>query len=287
MGPQKLPAGTPCHIWQRKRLIFSGVGTVHSARAAYDRFAAIYDECNAQNDYERWLGTALLPTLRRFGLRNGRALDIGCGTGKAFPPLLKRGWTVSGCDVSPAMLDVARRKFGDRVPLYEFDARDVPRLETPDAPATGGCFQLVLLLNDVVNYLTDNGDLSRAFAAVRRNLTDGGLAAFDANSISLFRHAFGSGISEIMDERGVTWRGLAGEVHPGGTFEAQLSGRGVETHIHRQRHWTAQEIRAALAGAGLACVAAMGQSEDDGDIILSEPPNEEREFKVIYVAAPM
>ena len=75
-----------------------------SAEATYDRFAPIYDEWNAQNDYEMWLGEALLPALEMHGLRKGWALDVGCGTGRAFLPLLARGWRVIGCDVSAGML---------------------------------------------------------------------------------------------------------------------------------------------------------------------------------------
>src|ERR1051325_1829180 len=71
-----------------------------SAQLTYDRFAPIYDAWNSQNDYEMWLGEALLPAIERCGLRKGRALDVGCGTGRAFPPLLARGWQAPGGDVS-------------------------------------------------------------------------------------------------------------------------------------------------------------------------------------------
>ncbi|HEX8050012.1 MAG TPA: hypothetical protein VF504_00975, partial [Solirubrobacterales bacterium] len=46
------------------------------AQTAYDRYAPVYDESNAQNDYEMWLGEVLLPELEKHGLRNGWALDV-------------------------------------------------------------------------------------------------------------------------------------------------------------------------------------------------------------------
>ncbi|HYG96722.1 MAG TPA: methyltransferase domain-containing protein, partial [Solirubrobacterales bacterium] len=86
-----------------------------SARIAYDRYAPIYDEWNAQNDYEMWLGETLLPEMEKHGLRKGWALDVGCGTGRAFDTLLSRGWQVVGSDVSGGMLAEAERNFGSRV----------------------------------------------------------------------------------------------------------------------------------------------------------------------------
>jgi SAM-dependent methyltransferase len=258
-----------------------------SAQTAYDRLAAIYDEANAQNNYELWLGEALLPELEKHGLQKGWALDAGCGTGRAFDPLLERGWQVVGSDVSAGMLAEAERKFGSRVPLHHLDARELPAISpAADIPA-GGAFDLVLLLNDVVNYLTEDGDLERVFAGVARNLNrDHGLAIFDASTFLLFQANYtATELSEEMNSRGIEWRGLTEEAKPGAVHEARLSGPNVEAHVHRQRHWRAEEIRAALEANGLRCLAALGQSEGDGEIILSDPPDEEREAKVIYIVA--
>lgn len=255
-----------------------------SAKDAYDRFAPIYDEANAQNDYELWLGETLLPRLEAHGLRKGWALDVGCGTGRAFEPLLARGWKVVGSDLSPGMLEEARRKYGSEVQLVESDARDLPTIAPSAEGPEGEAFDLVLLLNDVVNYLTEEGDLERAFAGVRANLAPEGLAVFDANTLALFKASFAPE-SSAMDARGWEWRGLSAGSAPGSVFEAELSGEEVETHVHRQRHWTAAEVKAALAASGLRCVAALGQREEDGGILLSESPDEERDAKTIYIAA--
>lgn len=257
-----------------------------SAQAAYDRYAAIYDESNAQNDYELWLGKTLLLELEKHGLRKGWALDVGCGTGRAFDPLLERGWQVVGCDVSAGMLAEAERKFGSRVALHHVDARELPAFApAPDLPASEA-FELVVILNDIVNYLTEDGDLERLFAGVARNLNrDHGLAIFDASTFILFQAIFVAEMAERMNSRGIEWRGLTEEATPGAVYEARLSGPNVEAHVHRQRHWTAEEITAALAANGLRCLAALGQSEGEGEILLTDPPDEEKEFKVIYIVA--
>jgi SAM-dependent methyltransferase len=261
-------------------------GSIDSAREAYARFARVYDECNAENDYETWLGKLLLPELKGHGLRTGWALDVGCGTGRAFDPLLSRGWQVVGCDVSPEMLDEARRKFGRHVSVFEADVRRLPPPDVlPGAPSAG--FSLVLLLNDVLNYLIEDGDLEQAFAGVRENLDRGaGLVAFDLNTLAYFRQTYGADVEKEMGAEGWQWRGLVDEPQPGLLYEARVSGEGVETHLHRQRHWTPEQVGGALEDSGLRCVAALGQDERQGRIVLTDPPDEERDQKIVYVAAP-
>src|SRR4029077_14008494 len=115
------------------------------ALAAYEAFAPVYNDFNHSNDYEKWLGLSLLPELRNHGLREGgAALDIGCGTGRAFGPLLRRGWRVHGCDLSAGMLDFAAKEGGGDVVLQVADMRELPYL---------GDFDLVLTLNAPMNYL--------------------------------------------------------------------------------------------------------------------------------------
>jgi SAM-dependent methyltransferase len=255
-----------------------------SSKDAYDRYAPIYDQSNSQNNYEMWLGHALLPELEKHGLQKGWALDVGCGTGRAFDPLLTRGWQVAGCDVSPGMLAEASRKFCS-IPLAEADARDLPALSPSAELPNEHAFDLVLLLNDVINYMTEDGDLERVFAGIRRNLShDQGLAIFDANTLALYQGAFLFQMEERMGAQGLVWRGLSHDVGPGLVYEARLAGSGIESHVHRQRHWTDQQIKGALKASGLRCLAALGQQEEDGRILLVDPPDESRDPKIIYIA---
>ena len=55
-----------------------------------------------------------------------RVLEVGCGTGTNLELFAEAGCRVSGIDLSPAMIDIARRKVGDRADLRLGDAADMP-----------------------------------------------------------------------------------------------------------------------------------------------------------------
>jgi SAM-dependent methyltransferase len=56
----------------------------------------------------------------------GDCLDLGCGTGRAIPPLVRAGWTVVGTDISIDQLEAAQRYAGDGVRLVHADAHALP-----------------------------------------------------------------------------------------------------------------------------------------------------------------
>jgi len=98
----------------------------HSALAAYEATAACYDDFTAHHDYELTLSN-FLPAIESRGLPpSRRLLDVGCGTGNSFLPMLERGWSVTACDLSPAMIQVAREKLGERSVELAVDERALP-----------------------------------------------------------------------------------------------------------------------------------------------------------------
>ncbi len=244
------------------------------ALAAYEAFAAVYNDFTHSNDYEMWLGQALLPELRKHGLREGgSALDVGCGTGRAFQPLLQRGWQVQGCDLSPAMLELAAQEGGDSVPLQVADMRELPRL---------GGFDLVLSLNDSVNYLLGDDDLVVALAGMKANLAEDGLLLFDVNSSSTYATGYAETREVEHDGSRWTWTGR-GEVAPS-VFEAEISGDRIEPISHVERLRPEAEVLEAMRAAGLQPLATYGMSEADGQVVLATP-DEQRDYKLIFIGA--
>jgi SAM-dependent methyltransferase len=249
------------------------------ALQAYESFATIYDDFNYRNDYETWIGAVLFPKLLGYGLETpGVALDIGCGTGRAFPPLLKRGWDICGCDISPAMVTIARERFGNQVRLSVADMRHLPTL---------GSFDLVLAMNDAVNHLLTDRDLHQTMAGVAKNLSPSGLLVFDCNTRALFRELFDAAVRRTVerDGRRWIWRGMGEGDRPPPTFRAQISGDSIDPITITERHFSQREVERALEAAGLRCRGVLGQREADGKVVLCEQPDDERDGKFIYFAS--
>src|SRR5690242_12962874 len=151
-----------------------------SVRETYDTFAPVYDDFNKGYLYERWTGR-LLAKAEEAGMGGKRLLDVACGTGLSSLPMLDRGWSVTGCDISPAMLDLAREKVGNRVELLEADMRELPDL---------GEFDLIWAINDPLNYMLSIEEFEAALDGMRRNLAPDGIALFDVNTLVTYRNFF-------------------------------------------------------------------------------------------------
>jgi len=247
-----------------------------AAFSTYEKFAEIYDDFNYRNDYEMWLGRKLLPELEQRGLRKGRVLDVGCGTGRAFEPLLKRGWEVHGCDISPAMLARAREQFGEAVELDVADMRELPVF---------GEFELVVALNDAVNYLIGDGELELAVQGMAANLAPDGLLLFDCNSRMMFRLAYESVEDAVEnDGRRWTWTALGRPDESRPVYQVRIEGDGTEPIVNQERYFRIEEVEAAVAGAGLELLAVLGQREEGPEVAMREPPDEERDHKIVYIA---
>lgn len=248
-----------------------------AAKDAYEAIASVYDDFTAEHDYQRWLGN-LLTVLKSHGLRGNRLLDVACGTGKSFLPMLDRGWEVTACDVAPSMLEQARAKAGDAVELSVADMRELPRL---------GDFDLVWALGDAVNYLLSRQELRSALSSMRRQLAPGGLLMFDTNTLRIYRTFFSE--TEVVDsgDRKLVWEGqVSPDVEPGHICESRFyveeAGEVTDAHVHRQRHFSEEEVRACLDATGLTCLDVVGHGFDG---VFQRPLDPSLHTKAVFLAA--
>jgi SAM-dependent methyltransferase len=253
-----------------------------SAMLAFEAFAPVYDAFTAHHDYELWLGN-LLPKLEAHGLQGRRLLDVGCGTGKSFIPMLKRGWDVTACDISPLMLEKARSKVGRAANLSVADVRDLPLF---------GQFDLVWCLDDALNYLLSVEEFEDALASMARNLAPTGLITFDLNTLSSYRHFFAEEDILERDGKRLVWQGRTDpNAGPGCASEAILAveplepaaGPAIPPVVHRGRHFPEDQVVSSLATAGLRCLAVFGHGYD---AVFQQPLDEDTHKKAVYIACP-
>jgi len=258
----------------------SGEDRPQWAEIAYEAIAPAYDDFTAHHNYDLWLG-ALMPKLEKHGIQGKRLLDVGCGTGKSFLPMLEQGWEVTACDISPAMVALAREKVGDRVELFVADMRELP---------VYGEFDVVFCLDDAVNYLLSIEELEQALAGMRSNLGPGGLLLFDVNTLETYRTFFAEEVVVELNGKRMIWKGRSNpDAAPGSIAEASFEvepiddsgGPPIPPELHRERHFPEAEIRAAMERAGLECLDVYGHHHD---AIPKQPLDEIAHAKAIYIS---
>lgn len=117
------------------------------------------------------------PHYRSVCAGGARVLELGSGAGRMAIDLAAQGHTVTGLDVEPALLEVARQQAGaceravrQRLRWVEGDMRDFD---------LGERFDRVIVPFNTLCCLLTREDLGRCFAAARRHLESDGLLAFD------------------------------------------------------------------------------------------------------------
>jgi len=136
----------------------------------FDAYAAYYDLLYRDKDYP---GEAryVQSLLRKQGVSQGDLLELGCGTGKHAEQLARLGYSVQGIDLSPSMIDIARRR----------SASDRTRFEVGDARSArlNRTFNAAISLFHVASYQTTNDDLAAMLATAAIHLKTGGIFVFD------------------------------------------------------------------------------------------------------------
>jgi len=134
--------------------------------AVYDLLAPHYDAVTGDGVAEAAFIHDLIE--RRHG-RAATLLDLGCGTG-GITALLAGAYQVSGLDISPGMLAVARERLPRRTRLYLADMASF-RLDAR--------FDVVLCAYQGINHLLSLAAWQSSFDRAREHLNRDGLFVFD------------------------------------------------------------------------------------------------------------
>jgi SAM-dependent methyltransferase len=253
---------------------------VQAGRVDVRRVRRALRRLTANHRYDELTDT-LEELAREHGLKGRRLLDVPCGTGKSFEPFLRRGYEVTACDISRGSLAQARRRAGPDTRLVHADARHLPNL---------GEFDLVLCLDDSLNYLLDGDDLQGAFRSARRAPAPDGLFVFDVNTLGAYRTIFATTTCVERGSRFFAWQGRTDpSADPGvravadiAIFRDEGDGRWSRYSArHVQRHHTSEAVDSRAAAAGLAVRAAHGLTPDG---TVHAEPDELAHTKRVYVA---
>lgn len=140
---------------------------------AFSQYSLYYDLLYSDKDYEGECDFIEGIFEKYAGKNPKNILDIGCGTGGHLIPLVKRGYSLVGLDISPTMLIFTREKLnklGLDAELYNEDIRAFDLKKR---------FDSCLCMFAVLNYVTTNEGLLRSLKNIRSHLNDGGLLIFD------------------------------------------------------------------------------------------------------------
>jgi len=227
-----------------------------SEQSAFRQLAPLYDTLMHEVPYEEW-ARYLERLLQERQAQPKRALDLACGTGNVAEHLHAMGMEVVGVDVSPAMIEEARRKAAERQLPIRYYVQDAAALELPEAP-----FDLCVSLFDSLNYITEPERLAKAFQRVAAHLVGGGLFIFDLNTEYALANRFfdqnnlGSDEPLLYDWRSTYFpekRLCRVDMHF--TWRAPDGSQRVFDEVHWQYAYREQEVRAFLTQAGFDQIA--------------------------------
>jgi SAM-dependent methyltransferase len=158
---------------------------------------AFFDRFAADDDYDVFLPAAKARIIDGFvrlsGLAPGaRVIDMGCGSGAFTGLLAARGYNVSGIDIAPKLIALARTKF-PHIEFFTGDAENMPF----EAKTFDG-----VLLSGLAHHFPDPRRLA---AEVARVLKIGGrFVAFDPNRMNPFMWLYRDPSSPFYSRVGVT-----------------------------------------------------------------------------------
>ena len=235
---------------------------------SYSEFASVYDELMTEIPYDSY---AELIELAAGGIAGKKILDIGCGTGLLSVKLAKMGGDVTGVDLSPEMLGVAKERANALSAPVSFIEQSMQQLKGFSD------FDIAVIAIDSLNYVIDREEVIQTLRNVYNSLAAGGVLLFDVHSLFKTDVIFMEGPFTFDNERiSYIWETEEGD-EPHSVFsELAFFIRNIDgfykrfDEVHYQRTFSVQDYVEMLTGIGFSIERVFADWED-------EPPQDESE----------
>ncbi|MEN6372422.1 MAG: class I SAM-dependent methyltransferase [Armatimonadota bacterium] len=211
-----------------------------------------YDDLMANVPYRLWVDY-IENILKKLNYHPRTVLDVACGTGTVDELLVEHGYEVTGADIAPGMIEVARRKTVASETNIEYHVSDAAEL------SLGRKFDLAISLFDSLNYITDESRLAQAMKRVGEHVVPGGYFIFDVNTEYALAHGFFNQTNLGSYPRYV-WNSSYDRAtricSVTMVFEVLEDGKPRQfTEVHKQKAYKLDELDAMLIAAGFETIA--------------------------------
>jgi ubiquinone/menaquinone biosynthesis C-methylase UbiE len=220
----------------------------------YSALGSWFEYLNDDCDYLQWSQYLINKLKEQNAGVNG--VDIGCGNGYFTRALYKAGYNVSGIDISPQMLSVAKQKAAKEGVRCEFLLGDITKLKL------NAKVDFCVAINDCINYVAKD-KIKVAFSKVYANLKKGGVFIFDISSENKIRNIIGENLfGEDRDD--ITYLWFNKQTESGVVMDLTFFVKGSDGKYERfdERHeqfaHTEQEIITSLTDAGFSNIKSEG-----------------------------
>ena len=167
---------------------------------AYKNLAASYDRLTNDVDYNATV-EFYMEILRREGLSPRTVVDLACGTGSVTEILARKGYRVTGVDMSEEMLTEAAMKTMDMEQPPMYSCQKLQSLRLPRGVDMAVCAL------DSLDYILDPADCKEAIWRTYKALNPGGIFIFDVNTPEKLRAMDDQVFLDEDDDVYCVWRG--------------------------------------------------------------------------------
>ncbi|MGM0167207.1 hypothetical protein IGI39_002187 [Enterococcus sp. AZ135] len=233
---------------------------------AYETFAFVYDEVMDDSLYQQWLNFSL----RHLPKAANQVLELACGTGALAVEFAKKGFDVTGLDLSEEMLTLASDRAIQEEVSINWVAGDM--LDLTDI----GLYQAVTCFSDSLCYMQDATQVQQVFKGVYQLLKESGTFIFDVHSIYQMEEVFPNySFHDQTEDFAFLWDSYSGDsdysIEHFLTFFVKMDSEMFERfdELHKERTYPLEMYQKMLTEVGFN-VEVFADFTDEGPIETSK-----------------